>query len=161
MKAIRFCKPFFKHKKRIFSVMYSWGAAVIIAGVLFKLTHLPYAKEMLFVGMICEIIVFFFSAFDPIEKDESRIPQKESSDQAIGKVQLEVARLNQNIQQLNILMEELIRKEHQTVFVDKDAETNTERMIEALTEMNKSYLSILHIQDQVISKQQVFKDLKK
>ena len=30
---------------------YSWGAAVVILGTLFKLTHLPGANAMLFVGM--------------------------------------------------------------------------------------------------------------
>ncbi|HAC23136.1 MAG TPA: gliding motility protein GldL, partial [Porphyromonadaceae bacterium] len=44
--------------------MYCWGAAIILTGVLFKLTNLPFAKEMLFVGMVSEIVVFFFSAFD-------------------------------------------------------------------------------------------------
>ncbi|MDE6634083.1 MAG: gliding motility protein GldL, partial [Bacteroidaceae bacterium] len=30
---------------------YSWGAAVVILGSLFKLTHLPGANLMLFIGM--------------------------------------------------------------------------------------------------------------
>ena len=43
---------------------YSWGAAVVILGALFKLTHLPGANFMLFVGMGTEVLVFFISAFD-------------------------------------------------------------------------------------------------
>jgi len=43
---------------------YSWGAAVVILGTLFKLTHLPGADIMLFLGMGTEVIVFFISAFD-------------------------------------------------------------------------------------------------
>lgn len=43
---------------------YSWGAAVVILGALFKLTHLPGANIMLFVGMGTEVVVFFLSAFD-------------------------------------------------------------------------------------------------
>jgi hypothetical protein len=48
---------------------YSWGAAVVILGTLFKLTHLPGANLMLFIGMGTEVIVFFISAFDrPFDK---------------------------------------------------------------------------------------------
>ena len=43
---------------------YSWGASIVILGTLFKLTHLPGANFMLFLGMGTEVIVFFISAFD-------------------------------------------------------------------------------------------------
>ena len=38
---------------------YSWGASIVILGTLFKLTHLPGANFMLFLGMGTEVIVFF------------------------------------------------------------------------------------------------------
>ena len=48
---------------------YSWGASIVILGALFKLTHLPGANIMLFVGMGTEVVVFFISAFDrPFDK---------------------------------------------------------------------------------------------
>lgn len=48
---------------------YSWGASVVILGALFKLTHLPLANIMLFIGMGTEVFVFFISAFDrPFDK---------------------------------------------------------------------------------------------
>ena len=48
---------------------YSWGASVVILGTLFKLTHLPGANIMLFIGMGTEVVVFFLSAFDrPFDK---------------------------------------------------------------------------------------------
>ena len=48
---------------------YSWGASVVILGALFKLTHLPGATVMLFIGMGTEVFVFFISAFDrPFDK---------------------------------------------------------------------------------------------
>lgn len=48
---------------------YSWGAAVVILGTLFKLTHLPGANLMLYLGMGTEVVVFFLSAFDrPFDK---------------------------------------------------------------------------------------------
>lgn len=48
---------------------YSWGASVVILGTLFKLTHLPGANIMLFIGMGTEVFVFFIAAFDrPFDK---------------------------------------------------------------------------------------------
>lgn len=48
---------------------YSWGASVVILGTLFKLTHLPGANLMLYLGMGTEVLVFFLSAFDrPFDK---------------------------------------------------------------------------------------------
>ena len=50
---------------------YSWGASIVILGTLFKLTHLPGANLMMFVGMGTEVIVFFLSAFDrPFDKTQ-------------------------------------------------------------------------------------------
>lgn len=51
--------------------IYSWGAAIVILGTLFKLTHIAGANLMLFIGMGAEVIVFFFSAFErPFELAE-------------------------------------------------------------------------------------------
>ena len=50
---------------------YSWGAAVVILGTLFKLTHLPGANVMLFLGMGTEVLVFVLSGFERVtEKSE-------------------------------------------------------------------------------------------
>ena len=50
---------------------YSWGAAIVILGTLFKLTHLPGANIMLFVGMGTEVLVFILSGFERVtEKSE-------------------------------------------------------------------------------------------
>ena len=43
---------------------YCWGAAIVILGALFKLTHLPLANLMLYIGMGTEVLVFFISGFD-------------------------------------------------------------------------------------------------
>ena len=45
---------------------YSWGAAIVILGTLFKLTHLPGANLMLFVGMGTEVLVFVLSGFERV-----------------------------------------------------------------------------------------------
>lgn len=55
--------------------LYGLGAAVVIAGALFKIMHWPLANEMLIAGMGTEVLVFFVSAFEPLheELDWSRV----------------------------------------------------------------------------------------
>lgn len=65
---------------------YSWGASIVIAGALFKLTHLPGGNLMLFLGMGTEIVVFFLSAFDrPFDKSEAgkELPADYETDEEI------------------------------------------------------------------------------
>lgn len=65
---------------------YSWGAAIVILGALFKLTHLPGGNTMLFIGMGTEVIVFFLSAFDrPFDKTEigKELPRQLETDEEI------------------------------------------------------------------------------
>ena len=66
---------------------YSWGAAIVILGALFKLTHLPGGDVMLFLGMGTEVIVFFLSAFDrPFDKNEigKELPADYETDEEIA-----------------------------------------------------------------------------
>lgn len=51
------------------SRLYGWGASVVILGALFKIMHWPYADPMLIIGMGTEVVVFFFSAFEPMGDD--------------------------------------------------------------------------------------------
>ncbi len=53
-----------KKGQTILNYLYSWGAAVVILGALFKLTHINGADLMLFLGMGTEVLVFFISGFD-------------------------------------------------------------------------------------------------
>ena len=41
----------------LLNYLYSWGAAVVILGALFKLTHIKGANLMLFIGMGTEVLV--------------------------------------------------------------------------------------------------------
>ena len=66
---------------------YSWGAAIVILGALFKLTHLPGGNFMLFIGMGTEAVVFFLAAFDrPFDKtdDGKEIPLHLENDEENG-----------------------------------------------------------------------------
>ncbi len=59
-----------KSGQMLLQYAYSWGAAIVILGALFKLTHISGADIMLFIGMGTEVIVFFLSGFErPWDKD--------------------------------------------------------------------------------------------
>lgn len=71
--------------KTILNYLYSWGAAIVILGTLFKLTHIEGANIMLFVGMGTEVIVFFFSAFErPYEVAEEE-KREEAAEEAMAR----------------------------------------------------------------------------
>ncbi len=58
---------------------YSWGAAIVILGTLFKLTHLPGANIMLFLGMGTEVLVFVLSGFERVtdKAEEHAVPSSQ------------------------------------------------------------------------------------
>ncbi len=58
-----------KKFKNFMAKLYGIGAAVVIAGALFKIMHWPGANIMLIVGMGTEVIIFMVSAFEPIHMD--------------------------------------------------------------------------------------------
>ncbi len=58
-----------KKFKNFMAKLYGIGAAVVIAGALFKILHWPGANLMLIVGMGTETVIFFVSAFEPIHMD--------------------------------------------------------------------------------------------
>lgn len=69
---------------------YSWGAAIVILGALFKLTHLPGGNFMLFLGMGTEAVVFFLAAFDrPFDKKEigKVLPKEFETDEEIERAE--------------------------------------------------------------------------
>ena len=72
--------------KTVLNYLYSWGAAIVILGTLFKLTHMAGANLMLFVGMGTEVLVFFFSAFErpyDVAEEEKR---EEEAEEALAHV---------------------------------------------------------------------------
>lgn len=60
--------------RTLLNYLYSWGAAIVILGALFKLTHISGADLMLFLGMGTEVLVFIISGFEkpfiPNQDDE-------------------------------------------------------------------------------------------
>lgn len=55
-----------KGYKNFMAKLYGIGAAMVIAGALFKIVHWPMADVMLIVGMLTESVIFFASAFEPL-----------------------------------------------------------------------------------------------
>ena len=62
-----------KTTKKLFNMAYGIGASVVIIGALFKLTHYSIGFMtggfMLTLGLVTEAIIFFISAFEPVEDD--------------------------------------------------------------------------------------------
>lgn len=54
-----------KKYKTIMGYLYGWGAAVVMVGAYFKLTHIQGADFMLALGLGIEAVIFFMSAFEP------------------------------------------------------------------------------------------------
>ena len=65
----------FKTKEAIYNFIYSIGAAIVILGALFKITHWSLGplsgNVMLAIGLITEAIIFCVFAFDPPKSEES------------------------------------------------------------------------------------------
>jgi gliding motility-associated protein GldL len=55
--------------KNFMSKLYGIGASVVIIGALFKIQHYPLAGPLLFVGLMTEAVIFFFSAFEPLHEE--------------------------------------------------------------------------------------------
>lgn len=49
--------------------LYAWGASLVLLGALFKLMYWPGAGTMLTIGMSTEVIIFFFSGFEPLHDE--------------------------------------------------------------------------------------------
>ncbi len=55
--------------KKMMAKIYGIGAAVVIMGAMFKIMHWPGAGPMLVIGLSTEVMIFFFSAFEPLHED--------------------------------------------------------------------------------------------
>jgi gliding motility-associated protein GldL len=55
--------------RKFMAKLYGLGAAVVLLGALFKIQHWPLAGLMLTIGMTTEVIIFFFSAFEPVHEE--------------------------------------------------------------------------------------------
>ncbi|MBD0824719.1 MULTISPECIES: type IX secretion system motor protein PorL/GldL [Aestuariibaculum] len=62
-----------KASKKFMNMAYGLGAAIVIIGALFKITHMEFGpltgNVMLTLGLVTEAIIFAISAFEPVESD--------------------------------------------------------------------------------------------
>ena len=62
-----------KASKKAMNMMYGLGAAVVILGALFKITHIEFGplngNVLLTIGLVTEALIFAVSAFEPIEDE--------------------------------------------------------------------------------------------
>lgn len=80
-----------KRGQTFLNYAYSWGAAVVIAGALFKLTHIAGADIMLFLGMGTEVIVFILAGFEPQESLDAQELAEEAAEDAAMRAKVESA----------------------------------------------------------------------
>ena len=71
-----------KRGQTFLNYAYSWSASVVIAGALFKLTHIDGADIMLWLGMGTEVIVFFLAGFEPQESMDAQELAEEVAENA-------------------------------------------------------------------------------
>lgn len=62
-----------KTSKRIMNMAYGLGAAVVILGALFKITHMEFGplngNTLLTIGLVTEALIFALSAFEPVDDE--------------------------------------------------------------------------------------------
>ena len=62
-----------KSSKKLFNMLYSLGASVVILGALFKILHWKFGPIdgglLLAIGLIAEAIIFAISAFEPVDEE--------------------------------------------------------------------------------------------
>ncbi|WP_100615187.1 type IX secretion system motor protein PorL/GldL [Confluentibacter citreus] len=62
-----------KASKKFMNMAYGLGAAIVIIGALFKITHIEFGpingNLMLTLGLVTEAIIFAISAFEPVDND--------------------------------------------------------------------------------------------
>lgn len=132
MKKFRF-RGFFSGARgqRVFNILYSIGASIVILGALFKILHFDVADIMLIIGMGTEAVIFFLSAFDEKTVGSGEAPGlPEHERERITKdlkpetlkpetwnmkpetqedLQREMERLTDNIKQLNAIYERMLK----------------------------------------------------
>ncbi len=61
------------NRKKVISMVYGLGAAIVIIGALFKIQHISIGPItgglMLTIGLVTEAVIFTISAFEPVDKE--------------------------------------------------------------------------------------------
>lgn len=79
-----------KLQKKLFNMAYGIGASIVLTGALFKITHMSLfgigGDVLLTIGLVTEAIIFFISAFEPVEDelDWSKVYPELAGGTAVG-----------------------------------------------------------------------------
>lgn len=123
--------------KRTLNRFYSWGAAFVILGALFKFLAWPYANVILFFSMMTEVLVFFISGFEPQTEGEevaSSLPQD---------VQNHTHTQRADDSQLNLVNEHYRQEMEELSERVQALKHEHERMVQNLAELNQVYRRML------------------
>ena len=137
---------------------YSWGAAVVILGTLFKLTHLPAANILLFIGMGTEVFVFFISAFDrPFEKvpdntqqsvavniNTPKRPSSQNIDDNINNNINELLHNNKTTEKLEKQYQELLKKTEESSLLQDKINLQLRSTSSHLSKISRIYSSMVN-----------------
>jgi gliding motility-associated protein GldL len=157
-----------KSGKTYLNYAYSIGAAIVIAGALFKLMHWPFASLMLIIGMTTEVIIFIISAFEPQfehhsdyewervypeladpELDASQGSVTESLDDMLANANIEqkmLARLGENLGKLSTNVESLSDMSD-AMSATEDYSNNARAAANTLGEVKDAYSAALSSAD--------------
>nr|WP_314650801.1 hypothetical protein [uncultured Porphyromonas sp.] len=82
---------------------YSWGAALVILGALFKILELPYADQLLLVSMLTECLIFILSGFDSPKEEAATSSEAGTTEspQASRQLQQSIEALRVSVEQLS------------------------------------------------------------
>lgn len=115
--------------KQTLNRFYSWGAAFVILGALFKFLDWPYANAILFFSMMTEVIVFFISGFEPYDRENNSCDSLAPSNKVF-----------RPSSSYDLLTEEDCNQLKESI---TDLKIEHARMLNNLKELNARYQSIL------------------
>lgn len=127
--------------RTILNYMYSWGAAVVILGALFKLTHIGGANLMLFIGMGAEVLIFFISGFEkpyiPSDEEDTLNETPNSAPVIVGKQIIREESSDEHPKVIAIPTEGVTEHTTETIFEGSDVDGATSNYLQHITELTQ------------------------
>lgn len=136
--------------KKQMNFAYGMGAAVVIIGALFKITHIELGpltgNFMLTVGLLVEAAIFALSAFEPVEEDQVSHHSKGHHGQvdlfeSSKKYNEELELAAKNLKSVN----ELYKQQLESAKDLKELKNQTGELVYNLTTLNKTVNGVLNV----------------
>lgn len=131
--------------RTIMNYCYSFGAAIVILGAMFKILHLPGGAEMLGIGMLTEVFVFIVFGFEQQSEDlhwESVFPvlSTHKEEDNYLKIMAEKGIKSSGVSHLPEVSANSAKKLEESINKLDNAATQLYKMAE-MTEVTQSYLA--------------------